>query len=215
MSARATLASAMTAQNAESFDMTAHATKGAMSYDDVLTFWFGALDETGRSDQAHMARWWKKDPAFDQELRDRFGALHAAITRGEHADWIESARGRLATILVLDQFSRNMFRGAPGMFASDARALELTVDGLDRGMDQELTPAERQFFYMPLMHSEDLAAQERCVELFATFAENQKFAVQHRDIVKRFGRFPHRNEILGRTSTPEEIAFLTQPGSSF
>lgn len=174
--------------------------------DEVLEFWF-----------ADPARWWKKDPAFDAEIRDRFGALHAAIERDEHEAWRRTARGALAYVIVLDQFSRNMFRGTARMFASDARALDAARAAIAGGLDRELSDDERGFLCMPFMHSEQLADQERSMELFGAFAapSQLKFAEQHRDIVKRFGRFPHRNELLGRASTPEEIAFLAQPGSSF
>lgn len=195
--------------------------------EEVLRFWFGELDEMGRADEAHATRWWKKDEAFDREIEERFGALHGAILRGEHEDWLATPRGRLAYVIVLDQFSRNMFRGSPRMFAADERALAVAEEGIARGDDRELAFAERQFLYMPLEHSEDLATQERCVELFRSWhdelpeelqkalAEALDYAVAHRDIIARFGRFPHRNAILGRESTPEEIEFLKQPGSSF
>jgi uncharacterized protein (DUF924 family) len=175
--------------------------------DDVLGFWFGQPPE----------RWFRKDPVFDQEIRARFTALHGELGLGEHDDWLATPRGRLAAIIVLDQFSRNMFRDTPGMFDSDARALAIALEGLARGDDRALGDAERQFFYMPLMHAEDLACQDRCVELFAAAgnANALRFAELHRDIVRRFGRFPHRNALLGRSSTPEEVEFLTQPGSSF
>jgi len=174
--------------------------------DEVLEFWF-----------THSDRWWDKDAAFDAEIRQRFGELHAEVSRGEHEDWRATPRGALAYVIVLDQFSRNMFRGTPGAFASDPQALAAARDALARGVDQSLTPEERSFLYMPLMHSEDLADQERCVELFRALgnAYSLGFAEQHRDIIARFGRFPHRNAILGRASSPEELAFLTQPGSSF
>ncbi len=175
------------------------------SVDDVLRFWF-----------EDPSRWWKKDPAFDAEVRAKFEPLHDAIDRGEHEDWLETPRGALAYVIVLDQFSRNMFRGTERMFASDERARAAVRRALDRGDDRALAEAERTFLGMPLMHSEDLADQDRSVAFFAAGPEdNRKFAEQHRDIVRRFRRFPHRNAILGRTSTPEEIEFLKQPGSSF
>lgn len=175
------------------------------SMDAVLAFWF-----------ADSARWWKKDPAFDAEVRDRFTALHQAIERGERESWLETATGTLAYVIVLDQLSRNMFRGTARMFASDPRARAAVRRALERGDDAELSPDERAFLFMPLMHSEDIADQDRSVALFAHASPEQlRFAVQHRDIVRRFGRFPHRNALLGRESTPEERAFLMQPGSSF
>ncbi len=174
--------------------------------DDVLSFWM-----------SDPARWWKKDPAFDEQIRERFLALHEAIDRGEHEGWLDTPRGALAYVIVLDQFSRNMFRESPRAFASDPRARAATKRALERGDDRALPVDERVFLYMPLMHSEDLADQERSVELFGALgaAEQLRFAQVHRDIVRRFGRFPHRNGPLGRTSTPEEIEFLKGPGSSF
>jgi uncharacterized protein (DUF924 family) len=172
---------------------------------DVLTFWFADPD-----------RWWKKDPAFDAEIRDRFLALHEAIERDERADWLETPRGTLAYVVVLDQFSRNMFRDSARMYESDARALAAARAALDRGMDRSLSREERMFLCMPFMHSELLADQDRCVELLAsTRPEWVRYAEMHRDIVRRFNRFPHRNALLGRPSTPEELEFLKQPGSSF
>lgn len=196
-------------------------------YEEVLDIWFGTLDAQGRAAPELAARWWTKDPAFDQLLRERFGALHEQVLRGEHDDWLASPRGRLAAVIVLDQLSRNMFRGSARMFAADERALAIAEEGIARGDDRELAFAERGFLYMPLEHSEDLARQERCVELFCSLRDQAPealrpsadkwldFAVRHRDIIRRFGRFPHRNALLGRESTAEEIEFLKQPGSSF
>ena len=182
--------------------------------DDILDFWFGTLDEHGCASKEHQARWWKKDAAFDDEIRRRFADLHQAIRRGEHDDWLLEPRGRLAQVIALDQFPRNMFRGTAEMFASDAQALRIAVDGIERGDDRALPQDHRSFFYMPLMHSEDLAMQDRAVVMFAALG-SVKYAEMHRDIIRRFGRFPHRNRILGRESSPEELEFLAQPGSSF
>jgi uncharacterized protein (DUF924 family) len=178
---------------------------GPGSIDDVLTFWF-----------SDPARWWKKDPAFDAEVRDRFLTLNEAIERGEHEDWLGTPRGILAYVVVLDQFSRNLFRGSARSFACDARALAAARVAIDRGFDRVLSFEERSFLYMPFMHSERIADQDRCVQLFTSEAkESLSFAERHRDIIRRFGRFPHRNALLGRSSTPEELEFLKQPGSSF
>ncbi len=175
------------------------------SIGDVLTYWFADPD-----------RWWKKDPAFDAEVRDRFLELHDAVLRGEREDWLETSRGTLAYVIVLDQFSRNMFRGFPRMYEGDPRALAAARRALDGGFDQELSGDERMFLYMPFMHSEHIADQDRCVGLFASaLPQWLPNAEEHRDIVRRFGRFPHRNALLGRPSTPEELEFLKQPGSSF
>ena len=195
--------------------------------DDLLDFWFGSLDQNGCADSAHAARWWKKDLAFDEEIRARFAGVHQAVRGRELDDWLAEPRGRLAQILVLDQFSRNMNRGKPAAFASDPRALELALEGLDRGDDRALPRDQRVFFYMPLMHSETMAMQDRAVALFTELRDSAppelrevsaghlKYAEMHRDIVRRFGRFPHRNAILGRTTTGAEVVFLEEPGSSF
>jgi uncharacterized protein (DUF924 family) len=195
--------------------------------DDVLDFWLGPLDEEGLADDAHSARWWQKNPDFDETLRQRFAVAHAQAVAGRFDGWTSTPRGRVALVVLLDQFSRNMFRGRPGMFAADAQARELSLAGIDAGEDRVLVTDERVFLYLPLMHSEDLGLQERSVTLFEglsaqasgrardRISNNLRYAVAHRDIVARFGRFPHRNAVLGRPSTPEELEFLRQPGSSF
>ncbi len=194
---------------------------------EVLDFWFGELDAQGRATEERSARWFKKDPAFDEELRRRFGALYEAISGEARQDWLEEPWSRLAYVIVLDQFSRNMFRDTSEMFARDPQALAAARGGVKAGQDRQLPRDPRTFIYMPLMHAEDVAAQDRCVELFAAMANEYegeaqkalrrtlKYAVMHRDIVARFGRFPHRNAVLDRESTAEELAFLEQPNSSF
>lgn len=194
---------------------------------EVLSFWFGSLDEAGFAAPETSARWFKKDPAFDEEIRSRFGGLHARLAAGDSHGWLDDPRATLAYVIVLDQFSRNAFRDTPGMFASDALALSAARACVNDGGDRALGPQERSFLYMPFMHSEALADQEECVRLFRALADalaggpkakieyNHEYAVRHRDVVARFGRFPHRNRILGRASTEEEAAFLLQPGSSF
>jgi uncharacterized protein (DUF924 family) len=195
--------------------------------DAVLDFWFGKLDDTGRADKPHADRWWSKDAAIDAEIKERFAALHTAVIAGRLSSWLDRPHSRLAYIIVLDQFSRNIYRGTPAMFGADETALYAALSGIDVGMDRQLPQDERSFFYMPLMHSEQLALQERCVDLYQTLSQEVSgraraamlqtigFAERHRDIVKRFGRFPHRNAILGRTSTPDEQLFLDGPGASF
>ncbi|HTE53749.1 MAG TPA: DUF924 family protein [Kofleriaceae bacterium] len=195
--------------------------------DDVLEFWFGELDARGHADAEHTARWWRKDDAFDRRILERFADLHAAVLGGERDHWLATPRGRLAFVIVLDQFSRNMFRGTERMFSGDPVALPAALGGIDRGEDRLLAHDERGFLYMPLMHSEDLADQERSVALHVAWrdevdeAEREgvarllSYAEQHRAIVRRFGRFPHRNALHGRTSTGEEVEFLLQPGSAF
>ena len=197
------------------------------STEDVLEYWFGQLDELGRADAEHIDRWWSHRPEIDAEIRQRFATLHAAAIRGELDAWLDTPRSRLAYIVVLDQFSRNMFRGTAEMFASDERALSAALSGIEAGMDRQLRFDERNTFYMPLMHSESLELQERCIQLYRDFGVEVSptarasllsrigFAERHRDIVRKFGRFPHRNASLGRESTPEELDFLDGPGSSF
>lgn len=198
----------------------------AADVSEVIAFWFGTLDEAGFAAPAFVARWFKPDVAFDDEIRRRFGALHARLAT-EAEGWLDEPRGVLAYVLVLDQFSRNAFRNTAQMYAYDARALAAARACVDAGGDRALAVHERTFLYLPFMHSESLADQERCVRLFRDLADellgeakakieyNHQYAVRHRDIVARFGRFPHRNALLGRLSTADEAAFLLEPGSSF
>ena len=171
---------------------------------DVLAFWRSAGDE----------RWYKRDEAFDASVRERFLALWQKAVAGELSSWETTDDGALALVILLDQFPRNMFRGDPKAFSSDAQALEVAHRALARGADKRIEAPLLQFLYLPLMHSEDLADQSRCVDLFRTTAdtENLRYAEEHADIIRRFGRFPHRNRVLGRTTTPEEQAFLDEGG---
>lgn len=174
--------------------------------DDILQFWF---------DEANEAHWYTKNDAFDAEIRRRFSVLYEHVRDGAHADWKDSPRGLLALIIVLDQFPRNMFRDSPQAFASDDLALTLAELAIAKGFNVRLSPVERQFLYMPLQHAEKLDVQEQSVARFAELdrPESFAFAVEHRDIIARFGRFPHRNAVLGRVSTPQETEFLkTHPG---
>jgi uncharacterized protein (DUF924 family) len=185
------------------------------SHDSVLRFWFGEPRGPSR------AEWFRKDAAFDEEIRARFGAVHAAAAARELDAWRASPEPMLALVIVLDQFSRNLYRGDARAFAQDAHALDCAQEAVARGDDLALLPVERQFLYLPYEHSESLVDQEIGVERMTSldaFEETRgvgEWAVRHRDIVRRFGRFPHRNAILGRDSTPEEIEFLKQPGSGF
>lgn len=196
--------------------------------DDVLEFWFGWLFEDGSVPEETSARWWTKDPAFDASIRERFGEVLEAASRGELDAWKETPGGIVALVIVLDQLSRNAYRDTPRAFANDARALALAEAADARGDFDTLPPMQAYFLAMPFMHAESLEAQKKCVALFrrlAARAASEKvtkmleagadFAERHRVIVERFGRFPHRNSILGRQSTPEELAFLELPGSSF
>ena len=158
-----------------------------------------------------------KDAAVDAQIRDRFAPLIDQLAAQPVDEALTSADRALATVIVLDQFPRNVFRGTPRAFATDARALDVAKAAIDRGLDQELPADRRVFLYLPFEHSEALADQERCVELTAALGDEEyaRYAVLHRDVIKRFGRFPHRNVMLGRTPTLEEITFLKEPGSSF
>jgi uncharacterized protein (DUF924 family) len=186
---------------------------------EVLDFWFHAPWAAGYGEPREA--WFRKSSGFDAEIRDRFARLHAAAARGERDGWLRGARSALALCIVLDQFPRNMHRGTPAAFASDAKALATAREAVARGLDLELLPVQRWFVYLPFEHAEDLEAQRESVRLFATLGESpdaasvQDYARRHLDVVARFGRFPHRNAILGRDSSPEEIAFLAEPGSSF
>lgn len=193
----------------------------------ILEFWFGNAAADTATAQAQQKLWWSKNAAVDADIRTRFGALVETAATGTLDDWAQSARGRLALILLFDQFPRNMYRDTPQAFAYDVRAGKLALTGIANGADRTLRAIERVFFYLPLEHSESAELQERSVTLFTalaagvpeadrkTFTGYADYAVRHRDVIHRFGRFPHRNHVLGRTSTPEEIEFLKQPGSSF
>ncbi len=174
----------------------------------VLQFWF---------QEVTPAQWWKVDPAFDHLVLQRFGDLHTRAAQAELFGWRESPEGRLAEVIVLDQFSRNMYRGQPRAFAADPLALALAQEAVAAGDDLKLPVDQRVFLYMPYMHSESRLIHETAERLFrATGAENQLgFELRHKAIIDRFGRYPHRNQILGRASTEEELRFLTEPGSSF
>lgn len=174
----------------------------------ILKFWF---------DDIEHSLWFKKDDEFDQLLIERFGELHTKARQGELYAWRESALGRLAEIIVLDQFSRNMFRNSAKAFAQDPMALALAQEAIRIGDDLKLNTMERTFLYMPFMHSESLAIHEIAVELFTRngIQNNLDFELKHKNIIEQFGRYPHRNAVLGRTSTAAEIEFLNQSGSTF
>lgn len=183
----------------------------------VLDFWFGAGEDYGKRHK----RWFAKDPAFDAELRSRFAALLVALAEGAHRDWLDERRACLARILVLDQFPRQIHRGSAQAFATDPLALQAARHVLGQHYDRDMLPVERLFAYLPFEHSEALADQELACELMQPLArypetdDALRYALAHRDIIARFGRFPHRNAVLGRASTPEELEFLKQPGSAF
>jgi uncharacterized protein (DUF924 family) len=170
----------------------------------VLDFWFGADPK----------KWFSKDDAFDAAIANRFLPTYEAAKAGRLADWEATPEGALALVIALDQFPRNMFRGSAHVFATDAPALAVAQRAVARGFDQKLELPRRNFFYLPFMHSEDLADQERCLALSRRSADENtlKYAELHADIIRRFGRFPHRNAVLGRATTPEEQAFLDAGG---
>lgn len=176
--------------------------------DAVLQFWFEATAP---------AAWWRKDPAFDALIRQRFAALHAQAARCELWAWRATPAGRLAEIIVLDQFSRNLLRDTPGAFAQDPQALVLAQEAVRLKADEDLPPVQRSFLYLPFVHSESAVVHGEALALFTRLglAPNLASAKRHRDIILRFGRYPHRNALLGRVSTPQELDFLQQPGSSF
>jgi len=174
----------------------------------ILQFWFREISPS---------QWWKVDAEFDQLITERFAETHAKAKRCELFEWRSEAHGRLAEIIVLDQFSRNMFRGSELAFACDPLALALAQEAVSAGADVALTPEQRSFLYMPYTHSESPMIHEISIRLFKAngIENNLDFALQHKAIIDRFGRYPHRNASLGRPSTDEEIAFLATPGSSF
>lgn len=180
----------------------------------VLSFWFG-------KELKPRKEWFTKNPAFDAEVRSRFLSLHEQAIAGQLDSWRNTPEGSLALILLLDQFSRNLFRGQPQAFASDPQALAVAQHAIAQGFDQQVPLIQRVFFYLPLEHSENLAHQAESVRLFQQFEnvpelkDYYDYALRHQVVIAQFGRFPHRNEILNRPSTPEEVEFLQQPGSSF
>ncbi|MEH6651945.1 MAG: DUF924 family protein [Motiliproteus sp.] len=179
-----------------------------MDWQQIIDFWFVEIEPA-----AH----WRKDPAFDQLIADRFGELVQSAAACELFTWREQPQGRLAEIIVLDQFSRNIYRDQPQSFANDALALALAQQSVDLGVAEQLSVLQRTFLYMPYMHSESKLVHQQAVALFDQpgLEENHRFELKHQQIIDRFGRYPHRNVILGRASTEEELVFLQQPGSSF
>ncbi|MEO1889499.1 MAG: DUF924 family protein [Cycloclasticus sp.] len=174
----------------------------------ILKFWFEELTPS---------QWWVKNEQLDQLITDRFSDIHAKASQCELFEWRDTAEGRLAEIIVLDQFSRNMFRDSPLSFANDSLALALAQEAILFGADKELSPVQRSILYLPCMHSESLKIHEVAMLLYQKngIESNLTFEIKHKEIIEKFGRYPHRNIVLGRTSTKEEIEFLKQEGSSF
>ena len=193
----------------------------------VLDFWFGPPGAALEAAERNAGRWWGKDPSFDAEIGRRFAGLIEAVSAREAPAWKRTPRGRLAALVVLDQLPRNAYRATAAAFAHDAAAQALCLEGLAQGADRALAPIERVFFYLPLEHAESSPQQARSVAAFERlladapegerplFAGFLDYAERHRSVVDRFGRFPHRNALLGRESTAAEVAFLAEPGSSF
>ena len=192
----------------------------AATPDEVLEFWFGTPETADL--EATRERWFRKDPAFDREIAERFGNLMEQALRDELHDWAWQPGPALARILLLDQFTRNALRDTPRAFAGDALALAAAREMVRSGQDLQLQPLRQVFIYLPFEHAEDLQAQEEALRLFGRLAEEAPalagyadYARRHHEVIARFGRFPHRNLLLGRASTPEEAQFLKQPGSGF
>ena len=179
-----------------------------MQAQDILDFWF---------DPDHRSLWFAKSDEFDAKIRERFQTIHHQAIQAELWSWRKTAEGRLAEIIVLDQFSRNLYRDQPQAFAHDSMALMLAQEAISLQLDAQLSPDHRSFLYMPFMHSESKLIHEFALKLFQRLGNeiNLSFEKKHKVIIDRFGRYPHRNAILGRSSTPEELTFLTQPNSSF
>ncbi|MCK4108039.1 DUF924 domain-containing protein [Acinetobacter radioresistens] len=179
-----------------------------MNYQEILDFWFNP---------EHQSLWFSKSDTFDQKIRQNFSKVHEQAVQAELWSWRKTADGRLAEIIVLDQFSRNLYRDQPLAFAQDGLALALAQEAISLNLDAQLNPEQRSFLYMPFMHSESKMMHEFALKLFQRLGNpvNLDYEKRHKKIIERFGRYPHRNKILGRESTPEELEFLDQPGSSF
>ncbi len=198
-----------------------------ISHHAILEFWFGGPEDAGSVSSDRGKFWFRGGDEVDRQIRKKFSKSLELAARGELDDWRRTPQGTLALILVLDQLPRNMFRGSAQAYAYDRQAQSLCLNGLAQGIDTSLTVPERAFFYMPLEHAEDLSLQQQSVAVFTRLLEEAQaplqglckgfldYALRHLEVIERFGRFPHRNEVLGRNSTDEEIEFLKQPGSSF
>lgn len=207
--------------------MTTQPATGIADAEDVLDFWFADATSSAEAIERRNRVWFRGGPEFDRECTERFATTLAAAARGELNHWKESPRGRLALIVLLDQFSRNVYRGTAAAFAQDDRALAACREGIDIGHDKDLAPIERRFFYMPLEHAEDRDVQVQAIRQFEALADEAPqelrklldagvcHARQHKDIVDTFQRFPHRNAVLGRENTPAEEAYLADDAPRF
>lgn len=177
-------------------------------YNEILDFWFNELEPS---------QWWKKDAEFDSMINNRFGHIYKKAKSGELFSWRETPKGSLAEIIVLDQFSRNIYRDMPGSFSCDPLALALSQFSISKGFDKELSQTEQSFLYLPFMHSESAKIHNEAIKLYEKLDNpaSLAFEMKHKEIIDRFNRYPHRNKILGRESTAEEIEFLKQPDSGF
>jgi len=177
-------------------------------YQEIIDFWFHELEPS---------QWWQKDTAFDVLIQNRFGSIHKQAKAGELYQWRETAVGSLAEIIIIDQFSRNIYRDSPKSFTNDPLGLALAQNAIAKGFDMQLAETERSFIYLPFMHSESGVIHVEAVKLYENLGNtnNLDFELKHKAIIDRFGRYPHRNDILGRQSTPEEVDFLKLEGSSF
>jgi uncharacterized protein (DUF924 family) len=198
-----------------------------MTPDTILDFWFGSDADDAAVAKKQSELWWSRNKATDDEIRRRFEIYVILAVSEQLKDWLMTPRGRLALIILADQFPRNIYRDTAQAFSCDEQALTWCIEGLEQKVDRELRPIERVFFYLPLEHAEHLVHQDLSVKCFSelaadvpaeqksVFEDYLNYAIRHRQIIERFGRFPHRNKVLGRESTPEELAFLSEPGSSF
>lgn len=195
---------------------------------DVLRFWLGACPPDTQAMKAVRPQWFQKKKSFDDEIRNRFGTVIEAAAQGQLQDWARDAEGRLALIIVLDQFRRNVYRNDPRSYSADPMALELALEGIELGHDQAVAPMARAFFYLPLEHAENIAMQERSVQLFTALLDDPAaqdvrdyleqsldYAHRHHEVIAKFGRFPHRNAALNRESGAAERDYLAQPGAGF
>jgi len=196
-------------------------------YQEILDFWFNDINDHPEKLPQHSTLWWAKKSEIDHYIIEHFSDYYQQAIQNQCQHWLTSAKGRLALIILLDQFSRNMYRNDARAYAQDSQALAIATDSINQEQDKQLQPLERAFLYMPLEHAEDLVLQNRCVTLFEKLSNDAPsniknyltnmldFAKKHRDVIQQFGRFPHRNKMLKRQSSAEEELFLLQPGSSF